>query len=63
MKKKKMIAEKKLQFGKSSVAVLSATEKEMLAGGFRPVTYDAKCMTYQDTCSTFPYTRPVCIAC
>nr|WP_295864131.1 class I lanthipeptide [uncultured Chitinophaga sp.] len=63
MKKKKMSAEKKLHFGKSSVAVLSAAEKEMLAGGFRPETFDQKCQTYWDTCSTYPYTRPVCVAC
>ncbi|QJB31828.1 class I lanthipeptide [Chitinophaga oryzae] len=63
MKKKKMTAEKKLHFGKSAVAVLSASEKEMLAGGLPPVTLDRKCQTYWDTCSTYPYTSPECIPC
>lgn len=63
MKKKKMNAEKKLHFGKSAVAVLSAAEKGMLAGGIAPLTMDRKCYTFLDTCMTYPYTQPVCIAC
>lgn len=63
MKKKKMTAEKKLHFGKSAVAVLSASEKGMLAGGRPPLTLDRKCQTYYETCMTYPYTVPECIAC
>ncbi|NML39890.1 hypothetical protein HHL17_22005 [Chitinophaga sp. G-6-1-13] len=63
MKKKKMSAEKKLHFGKSAVAVLSATETGMLAGGIPPLTMDRKCFTNLETCMTYPYTVPECIAC
>lgn len=63
MKKKKLSAEKKLYFGKSAVAVLSGAEAGKLAGGIPPVTTDRKCFTYQETCMTYPYTVPECIAC
>ena len=63
MKKKKMNAEKKLHFGKSAVAVLSAPETGKLAGGMPPVTTDRKCYTHAETCETFPYTQTMCIYC
>jgi hypothetical protein len=63
MKKKKMNAEKKLHFGKSAVAVLSASEKGMLAGGRVTATMDRKCYTHDETCQTFPYTQPNCVFC
>ncbi|MGN7819156.1 class I lanthipeptide [Chitinophaga sp. 22536] len=63
MKKKKMIAEKKLTFGKSAVAVLSESQKEMVAGGVQPWTFDWRCVTVQKTCETIPYQQKECIYC
>ncbi|NML39894.1 hypothetical protein HHL17_22025 [Chitinophaga sp. G-6-1-13] len=63
MKKKKMNAEKKLHFGKSAVAILSASQQEMLAGGAVTATMDRKCQTFDETCQTFRYTQPFCIFC
>ncbi|MBC9932855.1 class I lanthipeptide [Chitinophaga qingshengii] len=63
MKKKILKAEKKLYFGKSAIAVLSASQQEILAGGLPPVTLDRKCYTRDQTCETIPYTQMNCIYC
>jgi hypothetical protein len=61
--KKKISLEKKLFCNKTTIAVLTNEQRQILAGGVAPVTYLPKCYTRQETCMTIPYTEMACVPC